>query len=278
MREDIVVLKDRYEIREKLGKGGSAQVYAAYDREKERKRAVKEIKKTKDSFQAEQIRRMVQRETELIKRLHYPYFPAVEEVMETDEACYIVMEYLEGETLDKTLERLGPLPWQEVLGWMKDLCLILGYLHECQPPVIYCDMKPGNLMLQPDGNLRLIDFGAVWECREEETEEKIRLGTRGYAAPEQFSDSGKIDARTDIYGLGATMYHLLTGKDPGKFSCQKYSVQHWNFRLPRKLEKIVKKCTKIRPEERYQSCKEILADLENFANRRKLWYNNRVEK
>lgn len=278
MKESAIVLKDRYEIGKKLGRGGSSLVYAAYDREKRQNCAVKEVKKEGNDFREEQIYRMVRRETELIMRLRYPYFPEIEEVFETGEACYLVMEYLEGETLDKMLERLGPLPWREILSWMKSLCLMLDYLHNCQPPVVYCDMKPGNIMLQPDGNLRLLDFGAVWECGKEGAEDRVSFGTRGYAAPEQLEDDGEIDARTDIYGLGAAMYQLLTGKDPEKFSCQQYSIRHWNLRLPRKLAGIVKKCTLPRPEDRYQSCRELLADLESFANRRKLWYNNQVKK
>ena len=141
------------------------------------------------------------------------------------------------------------------------MCLVLGYLHHCQPPVIYRDMKPANIMLQSGGNLRLLDFGAALELSGQET--TVSLGTRGYAAPEQLAGES-VDARTDIYGLGATMYHLLTGRDPCRFPCGQYSVRRWNPRLPRKLAGIVRKCTRSRPKERYSSCEALREALERI--------------
>lgn len=257
------ILEHRYEIRKKLGQGGFSQVYFAYDKEKGRNRAIKEVKKS----QSEQIHNMAHREAELIRKLQYPYFPEIEEIIETDQAFYIVMEYLEGESLQTILNRLGPQPQKEVVKWAKDICLMLEYLHNCNPPVIYQDMKPGNIILQSGGNLRLIDFGAAWE--EKDGQDQICLGTRGYAAPEQLDDNGRIDARTDIYSLGVTMYHLLTGKDPCKFPCANYSIRHWNRSLSRRLEKIIWKCTRENPMERYSTCKELRQELEKTVNHRK---------
>lgn len=253
-----IVLENRYEIRGILGKGGSSCVYFAYDRETGRNRAVKEIYK----FQNPQAKLLARQEIELIQRLRYPYFPEIEEIIEKEEVFYIIMEYLEGETLAQVLARAGAGPWQQVVRWARDMCLVLGYLHACQPPVIYRDMKPENIMLQPGGNLRLIDFGAAWTDLGSHSD-KVSLGTKGYAAPEQLTGE-PIDARTDIYGLGATMYHLLTGKDPSRFPCGQYSIRHWNRRLPRKLAKIVQKCTRPHPSDRYSSCQELRQALEQI--------------
>lgn len=258
--KDCNLLNNRYELKDKLGQGGSSRIYFAYDRDKKKNCAVKSI----DKFQNEQIYHIVNKEAELIRRLRYPYFPEVEEIIETENTCYIVMEYLEGETLDKLLERQGRISQTEVVKWAKNICLMLGFLHHCSPPVIYCDMKPANIMLQSGGNLRLLDFGAAWE-QTEGGKQILSLGTRGYAAPEQLDGSGIIDARTDIYGLGVTMYHLLTGKDPCEFPCEKYKLRHWNRSLSRKLEKIVGKCTERNPAKRYQSCEELLKDLLLFT-------------
>lgn len=254
MLEPGFILVNRYEIRKILGTGGSSCVYLAYDREKCRNRAVKELDRPRNVS----VHTMEHQEAELIRRLRYPYFPEIEEVTEQGEKYYIVMEYLEGETLAQILERLGPQPWRQVVSWAKDLCLVLDYLHHCRPPVIYRDIKPANIMLQSGGNLRLLDFGAALELAGQE--DSVSLGTRGYAAPEQLAGE-PVDARTDIYGLGATMYHLLTGKDPCRFPCGQYSIRRWNRRLPRKLAGIVRKCTRSRPEERYSSCGALRADL-----------------
>lgn len=273
-----MVLQGRYEIKGRLGEGGSSQVYLAYDREAGKNRAVKEVPVPQGEPEIQkQVRRMVRREVELAQKLKYPYFPGLEEVVELEGAYYLVMEYLEGETLGQVLGRSGPQPWQKVACWARDMCLVLGYLHHCQPPVIYRDMKPGNVMLQPGGNLRLIDFGAALELSPGQEGSGVSLGTRGYAAPEQLA-GGAVDARTDIYGLGATMYHLLTGKDPCEFPSGQYPIRRWNRALPRNLEKIVWKCTRQEPEKRYQSCMELKESLESFANQKRLWYNNQVEK
>lgn len=253
------ILGGRYEIKGILGEGGFSTVYLAYDREKKRDWAVKEIRQERvGNVQAYQ---MLKGEAELVWDLKYPYFPEIEEMLEAQKACYIVMEYLQGETLEDMLLRRGALPPDEVAGWGKDMCLVLGYLHQLSPPLVYRDMKPGNIMRQPGGNLRLMDFGSVWGWKGLGRQEGIRLGTRGYAAPEQMRQGGALDARTDIYALGATMYRLLTGADVRQFPAGAYHVRHWNRRVPRRLDQIVWKCTRENPRQRYQSCDELEGDL-----------------
>ncbi len=223
-------------------------MYLTFDRISGRNRAVKEVMFSSNGQMHERARR----EAELVWQLKYPYFPEIYEVLETGEADYLVMEYLEGETLGERLRRLGPLPWQEVQRWGKDLCLMLGYLHSSTPPVIYQDMKPDNIMVQPRGNLRLIDFGAVMKGQERT---QLRFGTRGYAAPEQFDSESMIAARTDIYALGQTMYQLITGMNPGKTNGVSKGFPRKKF--PRKLRKIIKKCVSENPAGRYQDCQKL---------------------
>ncbi|MCI8299235.1 MAG: serine/threonine protein kinase [Lachnospiraceae bacterium] len=250
MLETGYVLAQRYEILRKLGQGGSARVYLAYDRVCEKNRALKEVVISRNR----QMQDIARREAEFIWSLNYPYFPELFEILTTPEADYIVMEYLEGETLANRLHRLGPQPWREVRRWGTDLCLLLDYLHHCTPPVIYQDMKPDNVMVQPRGNLRLIDFGSVLKIQGEET--GFRMGTRGYAAPEQYDCRGHVDARTDIYGLGKTLYQLLSGKDPGEHS-DKDIRGPGRKRYPGKMDKVIQKCLRERPQDRYQSCQEL---------------------
>lgn len=250
-------LGKRYEILKKLGQSPNAQVYLVCDKDSRKMRAVKEIKMTQERLSQD----LAHREAELIRKLKYPYFPEVLEVFETKEVVYIVMEYLEGETLSSRLQRMGPQPLEDVLHWGKDLCLMLDYLHRRHPAVIYCDMKPDNVMVQSGGNLRLIDFGAVLEIEEGQKDKGPYLGTRGYAAPEQLIWGQTVDARTDIYGLGVTLYQLLTDKDPCEFACKEYSIRDWNRSLPRRLDKIIKKCTKENPRERFPSCEKLREEL-----------------
>ncbi|MCI8495530.1 MAG: serine/threonine protein kinase [Lachnospiraceae bacterium] len=250
------MLAQRYQIQRELGQGGSAKVYLVRDMENGRNRALKEV----DVSMARLVSDMADWEAEVIQELNYPYFPRIFEILKTERAEYIVMEYLEGETLGNRLRRLGPQPWLEVQRWGKDLCLMLNYLHMCTPPMIFRDMKPDNVMVQPGGNLRLIDFGAVLKvsihCAQP------LLGTRGYAAPEQFDKAKVVDARTDIYGLGMTLYQLLTGNEPENGICREYYVQGQKRMLPRRLNRILKKCVQENPKERYQNCKELLEALQ----------------
>lgn len=256
------MLAQRYQIEKHLGRGGNAQVYLAYDVESGRKRAVKEINQSGDS----RVYAFARREAQIIRKLRYPYFPEIFDIVETEQADYIIMEYLEGETARKRLVRLGALPAEEVVRMAKDLCLMLSYLHHYTPPLVYCDMKPDNIMVQAEGNLRLIDFGAVMGSGQESKGSVLRLGTRGYAAPEQFDMSKDIDARTDIYALGVTMYQLLTGKGPrqaGEGPVRDGKQFGCRFRpsYPRKLARIICKCMQEDPGERYQDCEALREDL-----------------
>lgn len=263
MVEEGEVLAQRYEVKRRLGRGGNSHVYFVYDKIMGRNRVLKEIRKTED----DPAHVMVWTEAELVGRLKYPYFPEVLEVLETEDADCIVMEYLEGETLGSRLRRMGPMSWQEVARWGKDLCLMLNYLHQSDPPMVYRDMKPDNIMVQPEGNLRLIDFGAVIETGGQGSMPQLLMGTRGYAAPEQFVCGSPVDARTDIYALGVTLYQLLTGREPCEFSGRDYPMLFRKHPIPRKMKKIIRKCTEEEPEKRYQSCEELLGDLEGMLTR-----------
>ena len=141
--------------------------------------------------------------------------------------------------LSQILRENGAIPQKYVVSWAKILCDVLLYLHTRDSPIIYRDMKPGNIMLKPDGNLMLIDFGTAREYKVKNRGDTVCLGTVGYAAPEQFGGMGQTDARTDIYGLGATMYHLLTGKNPGKPPYEMKPIRQINSSLSGGLEKII---------------------------------------
>ena len=125
-------------------------------------------------------------------------------------------------------------------------------------------MKPSNIMLKPDGNLTLIDFGTAREFKEKNLADTVCLGTIGCAAPEQFGRMGQTDARTDIYCLGATLYHLVTGQDPSAPPYEIGPIRQINPALSDGLERIIRKCTRRNPEDRYQSCAELMYALKHY--------------
>ena len=174
------------------------------------------------------------------------------------------MDYIQGNSLNKALEEYGAQPQENVIEWAKQLCDVLGYLHSRVPPIIYRDMKPANIMLKPDGNVTLIDFGTAREFKEKNLADTTCLGTVGYAAPEQFGGMGQTDARTDIYCLGATLYHLVTGMNPCEPPYEIKPIRDINPALSSGLERIILKCTQRDPNDRYQSAAELMYALEHY--------------
>ena len=203
-------------------------------------------------------------ETDMLKKLNHPHLPSIVDVIENEDTFLIVMDYIEGNPLSKTLSEYGAQPQEIVIEWAKQLCDVLGYLHTREPAIIYRDLKPSNIMLKPDGNLMLIDFGTAREYKEKNIEDTTCLGTIGYAAPEQFGGMGQTDARTDIYCLGATMYHLVTGRNPSEPPYEIKPIREINPALSSGLEQIINKCTQKDPDNRYQSCAELMYALDHY--------------
>ena len=257
------VVDGKYKILSKIGQGGMSVVYMAINERANKTWAIKEVRK--DGVQNfEMVKQGLIVETDMLKRLHHPNIPSIIDVVEDDERFLIVMDYIEGNSLQKALKDYGAQPQEEVIEWTKQLCDALGYLHSRKPPIIYRDMKPANVMLKPDGTVSLIDFGTAREYKAGSTGDTSVLGTKGYAAPEQYGGQGQTDARTDIYCLGATMHHLLTGQDPCRPPYTRYSIRQYDPGLSSGLEEIIIKCTNDNPDERYQSCAELMYALEHY--------------
>lgn len=254
----------KYKILSEIGHGGMSVVYMAINEKANKTWAVKEVRKD-GRMDFNIVRQGLMAEIDTLKRLKHPYLPSIVDVIEDDVTFIIVMDYVEGRSLDKILEEHGVQQESVVVEWAKQLCDVLGYLHSRTPAIIYRDMKPANVMLKPDGTVTLIDFGTAknYEINYGET---TGIGTIGYAAPEQYIGSGlgRTDARTDIYCLGMTLYHLLTGQDPCRNLISDTSIRAVNPALSRGLDSIIRKCTAHQPEDRYQSCEELMYDLENY--------------
>ncbi len=262
------ILGGKYEILKKIGQGGMSIVYLAMDTHLNKQWAVKEIKKSK-SQNTKTLLKSLQREANILKMVDHPVLPRIVDIINHNGTVFVVMDYIEGRPMSEVLKLEGAQSQEQTIEWAKDLCSALNYLHSMDPPIIYRDMKPSNIMLKPDGKVKLIDFGTAKEFDVESIADTTALGTRGYAAPEQFGDARgrgiyRTDARTDIYSLGATLYHIVTGKNPSEPPYVIKKIRDWNPNLSNGLEKIIDKCTKPNPEERYQNCSELIYDLEHY--------------
>lgn len=257
------IIDGKYKILNKVGQGGMSVVYLAMNEKANKQWAIKEVRKdgVKDF---ELIKQGLIVETDMLKKLSHPSLPSIVDVIEDDNTFLIVMDYIQGNPLSKTLEEYGAQSQENVVEWAKQLCDVLGYLHSRKPPIIYRDMKPANVMLKPDESITLIDFGTAREYKSKNIADTTCLGTIGYAAPEQFGGMGQTDARTDIYCLGATLYHLVTGMNPCEPPYEIKPIRQINPALSNGLEKIIMKCTQRDPDARYQSCAELMYDLEHF--------------
>ncbi|MDD3277634.1 MAG: protein kinase [Lachnospiraceae bacterium] len=270
------IVDGKYKILSVIGKGGMSVVYLALNERANKTWAIKEVRKDgKQDFEV--VKQGLVVETDLLKKLHHPNLPSIVDVIDGDGSFLIVMDYIEGSPLSDYVKN-GPLAQEDVIEWSKQLCEVLSYLHSRKPAIIYRDMKPSNIMLKPDGTVTVIDFGIAREYKEGNVADTSVLGTRGYAAPEQYGNMGQTDPRTDIYALGATMYHLVTGHSPAEYPYEMYPIRHWNSSLSSGLEEIILKCTKNRPEYRYQNCAELIYALEHYDELDSVYKNRQNRK
>lgn len=263
MRKIGELIDGRYKILRKLGEGGMSVVYLAVNEKVNKHWAIKEVKKEGvENF--ETVHQRLLTEADILKRLHHPNLPDIVDIIENEETFLLVMDYIEGRQLESIVQEYGPQKEETVVNWGKQLCDVLSYLHSQNPPIIYRDMKPANVMVQKDGKVVLIDFGTAREFKESQAEDTLCLGTCGYAAPEQYKGQGQSDIRTDIYCLGVTLYYLLTGHNPICKPYEIYPIRYWNTNLSSGLEMIILKCTRKNPSKRYQSCEELQQELSHY--------------
>ena len=258
------IIDDKYEILTLIGQGGMSKVYLARDRRLNKQWAVKEIQKKARDKNNEVVVQSAIAEANMIKQLDQPSIVRIVDIIDNPDVIYIIEDYIEGETLNTILEENGAQPQELVIEWAMQICEALEYLHTRKPAIIYRDMKPSNVMLKPDGNIKIIDFGIAREYKEQSLADTVSLGTKGYAAPEQFGGKGQTDARTDVYCLGVTLYHLVTGHSPCDPPYEIYPIRHWNPQLDPGLEAVIEKCTQLNPNDRYQSCAELLYALQHY--------------
>lgn len=249
------VLFERYRILSFLGRGGMGTVYLAEDLKLKGKRwAIKETVQ-----RAEDYDKFIE-EAEILVQLNHPHLPNIADFYGPDSEgrSYLVMDYIRGRTLEQCSAE-GDIPYPKVLNYMIQLATLFEYLHSRKPhPIIYRDLKPGNVMIDEQERVRLIDFGIARHYKSGRDADTVQIGTIGFAAPEQFQML-QTDARTDLYALGAMVYYLLSRGN--YYYAEKVPLDHHRGDLPRRFVDIIDKLLKSRPEERYSSAEELLGDL-----------------
>jgi serine/threonine-protein kinase len=258
--QNNTVVAGRYAILRKLGQGGMGAVYLVADTRLAGKQyALKEMSDQANADPAERQAALLafQQEAQLLANLDHPNLPKVTDSFPEGSNYYLVMEYVQGETLDNKLAQMkGPLPEPTVRRYAEQLCDVLDYLHHRQPAVIFRDLKPTNIMIQPGDRLKLIDFGIARHFKPGKSKDTQAMGTPGYAAPEQYG-KGQSDARTDIYALGATLHHMLTGRDPGSDPFRFPSARLLNPVLSGSIDQIVMRAVELDPNQRWQTIREL---------------------
>jgi len=255
MQAQNTILDGRYRLIRKIGHGGMGTVYLAENIKLGTHWAVKMVEKSNTVIDG------IYREIEILKKLNHHSLPRIVDVIETEDAFYIVQDYIEGISLDELIKREGYVEESKVIQWGIEICEVLKYLHGIKPnPVIYRDMKPSNIILTPSGTLKLVDFGIAREYRELGGNDTVYIGTRGYAAPEQYG-LGQTDERSDIYSLGITLIQLATGKWPASGSFDGNRLLEAESNISDELAAILKKCVQPEPNKRYQTADELCSAL-----------------
>jgi hypothetical protein len=248
------VLHTRYHIVRRVARGGMGAVYEARDLQTPGSRlAIKEMAQAGIApDERTQTLKDFMREATLLATLDHPNLPTFEGIFSEDGKYYLIMEFVQGHTLESLLANTrGFLSEHRVLGWAAQLCDALNYLHRQQPPIIYRDMKPGNIMLT-DGSdhIKLIDFGIARFHRRGPAQEGASYGTAGYAPPEQYGN-GQTDERSDVYALAATLHHLLSGHDPAQNPFHWKPVRAINPHVTRRVDQAIMRALELRADERF---------------------------
>ena len=256
------ILQERYEILALIGRGGMGTVYKARDVKLEKIWAVKEcvpFRKRQKKSDIEDIKKRFVREAKILARLDHPGLPVISDYFTENNRYYLVMTYIEGETLLDILKKDGNsgLPEEKVTVWAKEILKILSYLHSQSPPVVHRDLKPANIILHKDGRIILVDFGIARVINPDDLTGQTEIGTKGYAPKEQII--GEAEPRSDIYALGATMHHLLTGKSPGDSGLN--LLKNFIPSISDEMEKIVTKSLKEDVTDRFSCADEMLKAL-----------------
>lgn len=258
LTEDIVLNDGRYRVKRSLGVGGQGAAYSAYDHASGDTVVLKEFllpiyvdisirKDVLESFESE---------ARILKHLNHDQVVKLNDFFVEDHRAYLVLEHIDGKSLREIVTKEGPLSEERVRELTRQMCSILSYLHSQEPQVVHRDFTPENLILRNDGILKLIDFNVARQVESNATGSVV--GKPAYLPPEQFR--GQPVSQSDIYGMGATLSFLLTGKEPEPISVSHPRAE--NAAVSRSMDRIVAKATAINLKDRYANCDQIIDDLD----------------
>lgn len=261
-------LQNRYMIVHRLAQGGQSAVYLvtdSYDGGKQR--AIKEMSESNlNADEREHALNDFMREANMLRTLSHPALAKVYDTFVEGQKQFLVMEYVRGHNLEDELIQVGrPLEWDRVVGWGLALCDVLHYLHSQNPAIIYRDLKPANVMLTPEGTIKLIDFGIARWLHPMRARDTSQLGTDGYAPLEQYS--ARSETRSDLYALGASLYHLLTGRvpeaAPTRIAGQSLTpIRTINPQVPEAVEQVIHRALNLQARDRFADAPQMREALE----------------
>lgn len=267
MTQTSLIIGDRYQMGRLLGSGGFGAVYLATDERLHRSVAIKVCSTQRlPVHEATQAAQLFQSEALTLARLRHPGLTAIWDYFNHDNDWYLVMEYVPGETLRSRLKRqAGPLPQAEAIDYARQLCSVMSYLHRQQPPVVFRDLKPANIMVTPEGQLKLIDFGIARLFSPGKAADTAQFGTPGYAPPEQYG--GQTEPRSDIYSMGVVLHQMLTGHNPMSTPFALPPVRTLNPSIAESLEELVERATAYDIDDRVATSDEFCAALDRALTR-----------
>jgi len=262
------LLKQRYRVLQNVGHGGMGAVYLAQDTQLgDRRVAVKEMSQSSlFGQQAQQAVEDFKREAHLLAALQHPNLPSIYDHFEEHGRWYLVMSFIQGETLEDYLDQASEqkLPLAETLQIGAALCDVLNYLHSQQPPIIFRDLKPSNIMRTPDGHIYLIDFGIARLFKPGQSKDTATYGSMGYAPPEQYGHAQTTE-RSDIYSLGVTLYELLSGYNPSSSPFRLPPLQTLAPGLPASLTDLITQMIEMNENQRPATIKAVQQRLQQVT-------------
>lgn len=258
MFDDKKIFSDTYEIIEYIKSGGGGVVYKAYHKRLKKEVILKRIKRKNMNM------KINRREVDILKNLHHTYLPQVLDFLTVDGEIYTVMSYIPGKSFKELIDEGYKFTQKQLIKWGLQLCSALHYLHSQDPPVIHSDIKPANIMLTPQGDICLIDFNISFFL-----DDSTVLGySEGYTSPEQYiasndktsfsmpSKYSKIDQKSDIYSVGATFYHLITGEKAGKTRTER-ERQRLEQEVSKAFASVILKAMNVDRKQRYDSAYDL---------------------
>ena len=257
------LLAGHYLILKNVGQGGMAAVYQATDLKTRATVAIKEMSQDGlSSTELDEALASFAAEARMLRELRHPNLPRVYETFSEHARHYLVMDFIEGQTLEQRQQAAGggALPQAQVLEWARQLCSVLSYLHTRRPPIIFRDLKPANIMVTPTGQVKLIDFGIARVFAPGRAHDTQVLGTPGFAPPEQYGKT-QTDNRADVYALGCTLYQLLTGYDPALTPFNLPPLRSRNPSVAPSVQSAIERATKIDRDARHPTVDDFAREL-----------------